>query len=133
MGWLFGKKVDPTVIVAQANEMLVAFENEKLRLQNEKDSLLRRQVEIWSVSSSDSNQGMEVEYKKAATGVAFAIKRVLCLEEHVKKMRMAIFHAEKGDTSKLEKLLEVIDPCANITQEVPKVQFQAAPSPVTQE
>ena len=132
MAWLFAKKADTSAVLAAGEQAVAAFEQEKAKLEIEKDSQMHRQVEIWSVSSADSSQGLEAEYKKAATGVAYNVKRILCLDEHIKKVRMGIFHAKNGDATRLAEILKVTDPCANIKPDVPDVTYQVAPSPVTQ-
>ena len=63
------------------------FEAQKAEATKIKDSLLNRQVEIWSVSSSTSNSGLEEDYKKAATGVSLQVKRGLCFDEHLNKLQ----------------------------------------------
>lgn len=117
-------------ILKQAEEAIINFETEIARLNAEKDSQMRRQVEIWSVSNSDSNQGMENEYRTAASGVALNVKKVICLEEHVKKLRLAQFHAKNGDKKMMEETLAITDPCANIKAETPDVIYRPAPSMV---
>ena len=117
-------------ILKKGEEAIAAFEKEITRLNTEKDSMMRRQVEIWSVSNSDSNAGMESEYKAAAQGVALNVKKALCLEEHIKKIRLALFHAKNGDKNTLKDILAIDDPCKNVTADVPNVIYRPAPSPV---
>lgn len=127
---LFSNESGGGDLLKQGEDAIVAFEAEIVRLNTEKDSMMRRQVEIWSVSSSDSNQGMESEYKTAAQGVALNVKKVLCLEEHIKKIRLALFHAKNGDKNSLKEVLSIEDPCKNVTADVPNVIYRPAPSPV---
>lgn len=129
---LFGGKDSGGDLLKQSEEAIVAYEQQIAQLNTDKDSKMRRQVEIWSVASSESNQGLETEYKDAAMGVALNVKKVLCLEEHIKKIRLAQFHAKNGDSNSLKEVLSVEDPCANITPEVPNVIYRPAPSPVLQ-
>ncbi len=126
MAWLFGSKENGDEIIAAGEAAVAKFEYEKRMMEEEKESMLRRQVEIWSVSSSESSQGLEDEYKRAAGGVAFNVKRIICLEEHVKELRLALFHAKKGEFDRLKKALEVEDPCSAVTPEVAKVEFKGA-------
>jgi hypothetical protein len=130
MGLFGGGSSGEGDLLKQADEAIAGFEKEIAHLNAEKDSLMRRQVEIWSVSSSESNQGMETEYKDAAQGVALNVKKVLCLEEHIKKVRLALFHAKNGDDKGLKDVLSIEDPCVNVTAEVPNVIYRPAPSPV---
>ncbi|HSI20290.1 MAG TPA: hypothetical protein VLA04_01085 [Verrucomicrobiae bacterium] len=130
MGWPFGgTKEDTATLLKQAAEAIVLFEREREKLSLEKDSMMRRQVEIWSVSTTDSSGGLDSEYKKAAGSVAFNVKRLLCLEEHVKKLRLAEFHAKNGNITPLKEVLTITDPCSNVQSDVPEVNFKPAPAP----
>jgi hypothetical protein len=117
-------------ILKQSDEALVGFEQQIAKLNTEKDSLMRRQVEVWSVSTADSNQGMETEYRDAAVGVALNVSKIMCLEAHIKKLRLAQYHAKNGDGKSLEEVMSIGDPCANIQAEIPNVIYRPAPSPV---
>lgn len=130
MGWFSADDKGGGDLLKQGEEALANFEKEIAQLNSEKDSMMRRQVEIWSVSSNESNQGLEGEYKTAARCVALNVKKILCLEEHIKKIRLAQFHAKNGDMTAMKEVLAAGDPCVNITPEVPNIIYRPAPSMV---
>jgi hypothetical protein len=128
MGWLFGAKQNGN-LVKQGEAALQKFELQKQRAEKEKTAFLNRQVEIWSVTTTESNSGLENEYRHAAALVALNVQRMERLEEHLKAIRLGLFHAKNGEFKKLEEILTVVDPCADLKEEILKVDFKhTAPS-----
>lgn len=130
MAWsLGGKKEDISALLKQAEDAVIEYTAQITALSQEKDSYLKRQVEIWSVSTADTSAAFEAEYKNAASRVALDVKKVICLEEHIKKLKLALFHAKNGDATRLKEVLAVTDPCANVSADAEDVKYTASPSP----
>jgi hypothetical protein len=114
MAWPFGGKSNSDTLLRRVTAAIATFDHEKQVIEQAKTSQLRRQVEIWSVSTAQSTGGMDGEYRSAAEGVSLAAHQLVCLDEHLRKLRLAEFHLKNGKSEGVEELLSVSNPCANV-------------------
>jgi hypothetical protein len=126
MGWTLFKGSSGD-LVTQADAAIAAFKAENTDASRQKDNKMRRQVEIWSLK--EASPGLEQEYKNVASEVAYLVKKILCLDQHIKDLQLAKFHFQNGSANRLKELLNIADPCANITSDIPLIDFKKSAAP----
>lgn len=99
-------------LLTQADAALARFEKDHAGFVAEKDEKMKRQVELWSVLTP--SEALKNEYKMVSSHIAFLIKKMMCLDEHIKQLKLARYHAQNGDTARLKQILEIQDPCKAI-------------------
>ncbi len=78
---------------------------------------MQRQVELWSILTPSPE--LEKEYRTVTTAIAVLVKKVLVLEEHLKRLRLARHHCQDGECKDLTALLAMADPTEGLVVEVP--------------
>lgn len=112
----------PVTDEASADAAIAQVERQREELLREKEDKLARQVELWSILTPTSD--LEAEYRAVSADIAFIIKKVMCLDDHLEKLKVARYHCKSGDCGVLSRLLKGGDPCRNLAPDVPKVDFQ---------
>lgn len=112
----------PGGIIEQANQAVAKFEAEHAELEVEKTKKMQRQVELWSVMTPSDE--LRNEYKAVSAHIAFVIKKMLCLDAHLKELKLARYHAQNGNEERLEKALAIVDPCVNIAPSISELAYQ---------
>jgi hypothetical protein len=108
-------------LLEQSEEAIAAFEVELAGYTKEKEQKTRRQVELWSVLTP--SESLRSEYRDVSTHVAFLVKKMICLEAHLKELKLARYHAQNGNIERLEKALSITDPCENVDAKVEEVSY----------
>lgn len=106
-----------TTLLHQLEDTIARYTKEQQESAHEKEQCLKRQVEIWSIGSASSAASLEGEYKDAAGRVSYLVKKLLCLDEHLRQLKLARYHCENGDCRRAEEVLAVQDPCKVISDD----------------
>ncbi len=108
-------------LLAEAEKRLSGYADVRADLEKQKQNKLQRQVELWGVMTPTSE--LESEYKNVAADITFLEKKLLRLKDLNDKLNSAYQLCRGGQCDTLQGVLGIVDLFADITPDVPKVEY----------
>lgn len=123
--WGLGRNQQKEAMIEQAHQLIDRLTAEKMILDLEKEQLIHRQTEIWSLGS-DSIE-IKDEYRKICSEIAFDAKKILVLQSHIHELTLGRYHCQNGECKRLIEALKITDPCLGLKPDPINVDYNSTP------